>query len=194
VGSLPVAYLALVVAVALQRIVELAWSRRNLRGRELDPRQVAEGRGAYAAMVAVHVALLVCPLLEVAIFGVRAPPWVTLAAAGVFAGAQALRIWALTSLGRTWNTRAAVDPDTAVVATGPYRHIRHPNYLAVLLEFVSLPAIAGAWLSLALLNLIHAPILARRIRGEEALLERLPQYAARMAGKGRFLPRGRGAP
>jgi len=65
----------------------------------------------------------------------------------VAALAQGLRYWSILSLGRAWNARAVVDPDLGFVESGPYRWIRHPNYLAVLLEFLAVPIVFGAWRS-----------------------------------------------
>jgi methyltransferase len=77
----------------------------------------------------------------------------------------------------------------SVSERGPYRFIRHPNYLAVLIEFSAVPLGGGAWISWAVLNVLHAPVLAARIRGEERLLEDLPRWRERMSRKGRFWPR-----
>ncbi len=107
----------------------------------------------------------------------------------VFAAAQGLRYWAIRPLGAAWNVRARVTPALGVSTRGPYRFVRHPNYLAVVLEFLAVPLALGSWRSTLLLNLVHAPILARRIRREEALLFRIPAYAAAMSSKGRLLPR-----
>jgi methyltransferase len=186
--AFPPEFAALLAVVALERLAELSLSRRHLsRTQRGAP---AAGRpGDFVAMVSVHVALLLLPALEVALCGARGPRAARWTAIGVFLLAQGLRYWAIASLGRAWNVRAVVDPALGVVTRGPYRWIRHPNYLAVLLEFVAIPAAGGAWTSLLVLNLLHAPLLARRIRDEEALLSKLPGYDEAMAGKGRFFPR-----
>jgi methyltransferase len=140
-------------------------------------------------MIAVHAGLLVLPPAESVLLGARAPEAVLWPAIVVAALAQLLRYWSILSLGRAWNARAVVDPSLGFVERGPYRWIRHPNYLAVILEFSAVPAAFGAWRAWILLNLLHAPILFRRIAREERLLERIPGYAQRMGTKGRFLPR-----
>jgi len=85
--------------------------------------------------------------------------------------------------------RAVVPSDLPVVDRGPYRFIRHPNYVALGLEFLGLPLIGGAYLSAAGLGLANALLLRRRIADEEALLMAIPAYRLRMAHKPRFLPR-----
>jgi methyltransferase len=164
VGSLssaPAPAWALLGALLVERAFELLLSRRRLR--EVHGRP-AGGELAWTAMIAVHAGLLVLPPAEALFLGARAPAALTWAAVGVAAIAQGLRYWSIVSLGRTWNARAVVDPGLGFVERGPYRWVRHPNYLAVLLEFTAVPAAFGAWRSWLLLNLLHLPILPRRRR------------------------------
>jgi len=140
-------------------------------------------------MVALHAGLLVLPPVEAWVLGSRAPTWILVVAILAALGAQGLRYWCIATLGAAWNARAQVDPSLQVVDRGPYRWIRHPNYVAVLIEFVALPAAFGAWRTGLLLNLLHAPLIARRIRAEERLLDDVPGYTQRMGSKGRFWPR-----
>lgn len=185
--------IALPALVALQRVLELALSRKHRRATRDVPGADAEPRSAFAAMVLVHAALVVLPPLEQALWPPDSPSgWpvaARIAALGVFAAAQGLRYWAIRSLGTAWNVRAHVTPELGVCVRGPYRWIRHPNYLAVLLEFAAVPLALGSWRSFLLLNALHAPVLLLRIRREERLLFRVPGYAEAMGSKGRFLPR-----
>lgn len=186
-SSIPASARALLGALVVERIFELLLSRRRLRRSRGTP---AGGRLEWAAMIAVHAGLLALPPAEALVLGAHAPAALSWTAIGVAALAQALRYWSILSLGRAWNARAVVDPELGFVERGPYRWIRHPNYLAVLLEFAAVPAAFGAWRSWILLNLLHLPVLARRIAQEESLLRRIPGYAVRMGKKGRLLPRG----
>jgi methyltransferase len=106
----------------------------------------------------------------------------------VLAGATALRIWSIRSLGPAWNVRAAVPAGLSPVATGPYAYIRHPNYLAVILEFAAVPMIAGARLSAVVLSALNAVVLYDRIRAEERLLNESSGYRAAFARRARFIP------
>lgn len=178
----------LVALTALQRLGELVHSRRNQRALS-GASAAADSRGNWSALVALQVAWLAGSALEPALRGAVAAPapfWTGLA---LFAAGQGLRIWCILTLGPWWNARASVDPGLRVVAHGPYRWIRHPNYLGVLLEVLGLPLAAGAWWTLALLAPLHALVLARRIRGEDRLLFALPGYSEAMAGKGALWPR-----
>jgi methyltransferase len=93
--------------------------------------------------------------------------WACLAA---LAAVTALRYWAIASLGKFWNTRVVVVPGTHLVRTGPYRFLRHPNYLVIVLEFLLLPLLMRAPVTLALFSLANLAVLRQRIRIEEMAL------------------------
>lgn len=165
-----------------QRLRELALSRRNERARR-GPRAAAR---TYPLMVAAHVGLCTLPLVEAAVRGrrSRAPAlWL-----GVLGAATALRWWSISALGASWNVRAAVAPDLRPVTAGPYRFVRHPNYLAVALEFAALPLAGGATWSALALSLLDGLVLADRIRDEERLLAAVPGYEAAFRGRARLIP------
>ncbi len=188
----PGRYVLVLGAFGFQRLVELAYSARNeARVRRLEP--VAPRAAAYTFkwMVILNAALFSLPLLEN--FRRHHPPPAAIQALG-WTGALAaagLRLWAIVTLRDQWNVRAIVPQRLRVVDAGPYRWVRHPNYVAVALEFASLPLIGGAYRSAVCLSLLNGIALWDRIRSEEALLDALPAYRERMAGKPRFLPRWR---
>lgn len=84
----------------------------------------------------------------------------------VLAGAQALRWWCIVTLGSRWNTRVIVVPGLPLVARGPYRVLRHPNYVAVVAEGVALPLVHTAWVTAVVFTLVNAAVLTVRIRCE----------------------------
>jgi methyltransferase len=137
-------------------------------------------------MVAAHVGLLTLPLLETA--ALRRRPRAPLLWVGLLTAAAALRRWSIRSLGASWNVRAVVPADLRPVVTGPYRWIRHPNYLAVVVEFLALPMAGGAWLSALGLSALNAAVLFDRIRAEERLLAAVPGYEEAFRGRARFIP------
>lgn len=154
--------------VAAQRLGELWLCRRNLRrllargGREVRP-------DTYMTMVALHLLFLLALSWES--YPWRLPAdirtWACLAALAV---ATALRYWAIASLGEFWNTRVVVVPGTHPVRTGPYRFLRHPNYLVIVLEFLLLPLLMRAPVTLVLFSLANLAVLRQRIRIEEEAL------------------------
>jgi methyltransferase len=178
-------YLGLVAAVALERGLELGLSRRNVRA-ALAAGAVEAGRGHYPAMVALHAALLASCAAEALLFPSPPPPAVALAVAGVLA-AQGLRWWAVLTLGRRWSTRVLVVPGAAPVTGGPYRFLRHPNYLAVVVEVACLPLAWGSWRTALAFTLGNALLLRARIRAEEAALG--PAWASAFRDLPRLVPR-----
>jgi len=175
-------YLALTAAVGAQRLRELALSRRNERG--LRGRRAATR--TYPLMVAAHVGLCTVPLVEIAVR--RRRPRLPLLWVAALGAATALRWWSIRSLGRSWNVRALVPDGLRPVTSGPYRFVRHPNYLAVAVEFLALPLAGGARWSALGLSLLNAAVLADRIRAEERLLAAAPGYEEAFRGRPRLIP------
>jgi methyltransferase len=181
------AYLGLLLLVAAERVLELAVSSRNAR-RALARGGVETGRGHYGAMVILHLAFLPALAAGALLRPAPPPPAAWLAVAAV-AGAQALRWWAVASLGDRWSTRVIVVPGEAPVTRGPYRVLRHPNYVAVIAEMACLPLAWGLWPLAVLFSAANAAVLRARIREEERALG--PEWARAFAGKARFLPGAR---
>ena len=159
----------LIAAVALERLVELVISRRHeesLRARGA----VEAGAGHYPVMVAVHAALLVAAPAEVWLLDRPFVPWLGWPMLALVAATMALRYWVIATLGERWATRVLVLPGAPLVAAGPYRFLRHPNYLAVAIEVVALPLVHTAWLTALVCGAANGAILAWRIRVEDAAL------------------------
>lgn len=164
---------ALVLLVALQRLAELAWARRNERRlRAAGARE--HGRRHYPLFVALHAAWLLAIFLAVP--PERTPHWPLL---GLFALLQLARLWVVASLGGFWTTRVLTLPGAPLVRRGPYRLMAHPNYLVVALELAVLPLAFGAWAIALAASLANLPLTAHRIRVERVAL------AARAGREGR---------
>ncbi|MCX4564928.1 MULTISPECIES: isoprenylcysteine carboxyl methyltransferase family protein [Streptomyces] len=164
-------YTLLVLAVAVERLAELVVARRNAawtRARD----GVEHGRGHYPVMVVLHTGLLAGCLLEPLLADrpfLPALGWPALALALL---AQALRWWCITTLGPYWNTRVIVVPGARLVGDGPYRLLRHPNYVAVVVEGAALPLVHSAWITATVFTLADAVLLTVRVRCENAALTR----------------------
>jgi methyltransferase len=182
-------YLALLVLVALERGVELLLSTRNAR-LALARGAVETGQGHYPVMSVFHGAFLVSCALEVVILQRPFPGAVGWIALAVVLAAQALRYWAVATLGWRWNTRIVVVPGAVPITGGPYRFVRHPNYVAVIAEMLALPLVHGAWLTAIAFSLGNAWLLRVRIRAEEQALGE--PWAHAFAGRPRFVPGGPG--
>jgi methyltransferase len=178
----------LVVAAGIERLVELNLSRRHLTAqRGAGAKVVAEP--VFPWMVLLHVATFVGAPLEV--HHLRRPFRARLGvpALGAFALANLLRLWAIRALSTRWSVRVVDRLSLGVATGGPYRWVRHPNYVAVALELAALPLVHSAWLTALAASAANALVLSRRIAGEEAVLLADPAYRAAMADKPRFLPR-----
>lgn len=185
-------FLALVAFLAVTRLVELRLSERHRRALfHAGARPIAEP--GFAGMVALHVAVLAGSVLEVVLLGRSVPAWLGIAFSLVVLGAGLLRVSAIRSLGEHWNVRVVDSTELGIVTSGPYRFIRHPNYVAVFLELTLLPLVQGAFLTTALGGAVHLFVLRRRILLEEAVLLKSPSYRARMGDKPRFVPNVLGA-
>jgi methyltransferase len=174
---------ALVLATGAQRLVELRISARNRAG--LGSAEQASP-STYPLMVAVHVALFAVSAWPRA--GRRASRPVEIAALVGLAASAGLRLWVIQTLGTSWNVTAHVSPVGQVATGGPYRYIRHPNYVAVALEFACLPTAVGAVPEAVMLSIANAGVLVPRIRAEERLLDAIPGYREAFRGVPRFLP------
>jgi methyltransferase len=162
-------YTVLVLAVGLERVAELVVSKRHAAW-AFSRGGVEYGRGHYVAMVALHTGLLAGAVAEVWLLDrpfLPALGWTMLV---LVVAAQGLRWWCIHTLGRQWNTRVIVVPGLPLVTRGPYRVLRHPNYVAVVVEGVALPLVHTAWVTALLFTVLNAGLLAVRIRVEDAAL------------------------
>lgn len=164
-----VLYTLLIAAFALERLWEVRLSLRNAR-RALEAGGREHGRGHYPVMVALHTLFLIACPLEVWLLGRAFEPWIGWPMLAVSLATQGLRYWVITTLGWRWNTRVIVVPGLPLVAGGPFRWIRHPNYVAVCLELLALPLVHGAWLTALAFSAANAALLWVRIGVENRAL------------------------
>lgn len=174
----------------LQRLFELRISKRNRKLLSAEGFKAAEGRQAFAAMFILHVGWFVAIIVEAGSFSWVLPQAVWVGSVLIFCIAQALRFWAIASLGRHWNVSVmgGSSPETPFVASGPYRFIRHPNYLAVVLEFLALPLVGGAVITAVVGTILNGLVLASRIATEERQLFDRRGYSEVMGSKARLVP------
>jgi methyltransferase len=167
------AFTILVVIVAAERVAELVVSQRNLRWSSAHG-GIEFGRGHYPFMVVLHVGLLAGALVEVWVWPTPMIPWLSWTMLALVLASQALRWWCIRTLGPRWNTRIVIVPGLPRVTGGPYRWLNHPNYVAVVIEGFALPMVGFAWVTAIVFTLLNLPLLAVRIRAENAALATLP--------------------
>ncbi|PTM57643.1 isoprenylcysteine carboxyl methyltransferase family protein [Desmospora activa] len=177
----------ILAVLGLQRGLELWVARRHSAWARAQG-GVEAGREHYSLLVGVHLLFFVGLAVEVIGFATSPPDWWPLPLA-LFLLAQALRIWCLVALGPYWNTRIWVIPAHPPVTRGPYRYLRHPNYVVVVIELLTLPLALGAWVTAITVSLLNLWVLMRfRIPTEEAALAEYTDYQETMAGHHRWLP------
>lgn len=165
VPGLAPAILALVVA---QRLGELWLSARNTR-RLRAAGAVEHGAGHYPLFILLHGGWLAALAVSVS-WHTPVNPWLI----GAFVALQAGRVWVIATLGGMWTTRVISLPDAPLVRRGPYRWLKHPNYLVVALEIPVLPLAFGLpWLA-AGFAAANLALLAHRIRLEDRALADRP--------------------
>jgi methyltransferase len=162
----------LIIAVAVERSAELVIANRNLSWSRA--RGGAEfGARHYPVMVVLHTGLLVGCLVEAIALHRPFIPALGWTMVAVVVAAQGLRWWCIATLGPQWNTRVVVIPGAARVASGPYRFLPHPNYVAVIAEGVALPLVHTAWITALVFSVLNGALLRSRIKVENAALASL---------------------
>jgi len=154
----------ILVLVAAQRLLELALARRNTN-RLLAVGAREAGARHYPLFVLLHggwlLTLFVAIPADAPVNG-----WLL----ALFLLLQAGRVWVIATLGRFWTTRIITLSRSPLVRHGPFRWVRHPNYLVVAGELAVLPLVFGeAWVAVVF-SLLNIPVTLHRIRVEEAAL------------------------
>ncbi|MCX4783470.1 isoprenylcysteine carboxyl methyltransferase family protein [Streptomyces sp. NBC_01264] len=162
-------YTVLILLVVAERFAELSVARRN--GAWSRARGGLEyGAGHYPAMVALHTALLLGCLVEPWAADRPFLPLLGWPALVLVLASQGLRWWCISALGPRWNTRVLIVPGLPLITRGPYRYLRHPNYVAVAVEGMALPLVHTAWVTALGFTVLNAALLTVRIRCEDDAL------------------------
>jgi methyltransferase len=165
--------LCMIAAVSAQRLLELRYAEGN-RARALQRGAREFGAEHYVFFVVLHTAWLLGWVVEGLWFARAMTVGDSIALFEAFVLAQALRYWAIASLGEAWNTRILVVPGMKRVSKGPYKWVNHPNYIAVAIELFAGPLIFGAWRTALIASLLNAILLLFiRIPAENAALRDL---------------------
>jgi methyltransferase len=184
-------YLAVLTLLyaALLRLKELRVSKINQHQLESNGYSRKDDKLSYLNMFCLHASFFVASFLELTYLPLFSNYPIQISAFLLFIFAQIVRFCALRSLGVFWNTNImSADANAKFIQSGPYKYIRHPNYLAVILEFLSIPMIAGAWRTALVYTIWNAFVLKKRIVEEEAELFKIPEYREIMDHKKRFIP------
>lgn len=161
----------------IQRVIEVRIAISNERWMK-DRGGVEVGEGHYKWFIIVHLLFFIALFCEYQIkyadLNSLAPFYV-----GFFTGfiiAQIGRIWCIYSLGRFWNTKIIVLPKVALIKKGPYKYLKHPNYIIVFLELLLIPLTFGLYFSALLFPFFHLLLLTIRVPLENNALERYSTF------------------
>jgi methyltransferase len=165
-------YVLLIGVVAVERLAEVVVAKRNRVWSQAHG-SVEFGAGHYPAMVALHTGLLVGCLFEAIALHRPFVPALGWPMFAIVLAAQALRWWCIATLDHQWNTRVIVIPGAARIASGPYRFVPHPNYVAVIAEGVALPLVHTAWITALVFSTLNAFLLRTRVKVENTALASL---------------------
>jgi methyltransferase len=167
--------------IIIQRLAELYIARQNERWMK-EKGAIEFGQHHYPWMVIMHASFFIILALEVLLLGKGVSVyWPALLP--LFIVAQAGRAWVLASLGKYWNTKIIVLPGAEIVAKGPYRYVKHPNYIIVASEILLMSLLFNAWMTCVLFSTLNIWMMKVRIPMEERALKGYTEY------EGIFQPR-----
>ncbi|HHY73525.1 MAG TPA: hypothetical protein GX497_09925 [Bacillus bacterium] len=172
--------------IILERVVELKIARKNEKWMKANG-GFEVGNKHYKYIVLVHILFFMSLILEVTLLEKPISSLWPLFLL-FFTLAQVLRVWSLLSLGKFWNTKIIVVPNVNIISKGPYKFIRHPNYLVVVIEILVIPLLFNAHLTAAIFSLLNMIALSIRIPIEENALIRETNYKAVFYQRPRFAP------
>ncbi|WP_216830189.1 isoprenylcysteine carboxyl methyltransferase family protein [Alkalihalobacterium elongatum] len=179
-------FFIILFVVITQRLVELLIAKSNEKWmRNRGAYEV--GQAQYKYIVLVHVFFFISLISEVVFLQKTLASWWWVPFA-FFIIAQSMRVWSLSSLGRFWNTKIIILPGANVVAKGPYKFMRHPNYVIVSVEILMLPLIFQAYATAIFFTIANALVLSVRICQEEAALQEATDYQEKFSSRFRFFP------
>ncbi|HVB39119.1 MAG TPA: isoprenylcysteine carboxylmethyltransferase family protein [Vicinamibacterales bacterium] len=167
---------ALEIPVAATLVIFMLMIAEATLAERHDRRLLAQGgveaRGdVYPIMRVVYPACFLAMAVESAVIGPPPRGWL-LAGLALFAAAKALKYWAIATLGERWSFRVIVLPDVPLVTKGPYRWLRHPNYVGVVGELAGAAVLLHAPVTGAASLVVFGVLLVQRIRVEERALHR----------------------
>ncbi|WP_010284008.1 isoprenylcysteine carboxyl methyltransferase family protein [Bacillus timonensis] len=176
-------FIALVIS---QRLIELRIAKRNEKW-ILSQGGFEVGQGHYKYIVLIHILFFISLIVEVVYFGKELSALYPILFF-FFALTQLGRVWALQSLGMFWNTKIMILPRSQVQAKGPYKFVKHPNYIIVALEFILIPYLFQAYVTAIIFSFLNLLVMAVRIPVEERALGVHEEYQEVGMLRSRVLP------
>ncbi|WP_026906518.1 isoprenylcysteine carboxyl methyltransferase family protein [Paucisalibacillus globulus] len=164
----------LIIFIIGQRLVELVIAKNNEKWMK-ERGGIEAGGEHYKWFIYLHTLFFLCVIVEVFMKGNTLDVGFNYLYFVVFVAAQLARFWCIYSLGRFWNTKIIVLPRVALIKKGPYKYVKHPNYIIVAVELFIIPMLFGAYFSAILFPILHIILLRIRIPAEEKALASIPK-------------------
>lgn len=153
-----------------QRLIELFIAKRNEKWMKKRG-GIEKGEGHYRWFIIIHILFFISILAETFIRS-NQMIYVNYILLFIFIITQMGRFWCIYSLGRFWNTKVIILPGEPIIKKGPYKYIKHPNYIIVGVELFVIPLLFGAYVTAIIFPILHILLLRMRIPIEnKALLE-----------------------
>lgn len=168
-------FIIFIALIALQRLAELYIAKQNEKQMKRAG-AVEYGENHYRWMVLMHLSFFIVLTIEVVVFTRGFSPlwpiWLSL-----FLIAQIGRVWVIMSLGKHWNTKIIVVPNADVIIKGPYKYVKHPNYLIVATEIIVISLLFNAYSTALIFSLLNVWMMSVRIPMEERALKAHTEYS-----------------
>ena len=156
-------FIIYITLLIIQRFSELTIARRNEKWLRSQG-AIEYGREHYPFIVTMHTLFFVSMIIEYIFSPHMNINWVFLI---LVVMVMSFKFWALSSLGKYWNTKIFRIPGVYPVKKGPYKFLKHPNYMEVVLEIALIPLVFHLYLTAILFTILNAVMLYVRIKVEE---------------------------
>jgi len=173
---------------AARKVMDQRLSNKNIRKLEATRNILPNRDTALAWLKITHIVFFVMTPAEIILLKRTFIPSLGISMAILFLLATLLRQWSTRLLSAQWNSKVVIPRDLYPVSTGPYRAVRHPNYLAMSLELLSASLMYSAFISAATVGVLNLYAVIKRIHAEEEVLFQVPAYRRTMEGKARLIP------
>lgn len=159
----------LLVIIILQRLAELRQAKGNEKWMK-ERGGIERGEQHYKWFIILHTMFFISIIFEVS-FRDTSNLTLNYVLLSTFVITQIIRIWCIQTLGKFWNTKIIILPEFSLVSKGPYKYIKHPNYIIVGIELFVIPLLFGAYITAILFPILHILLLMVRIPCEERALK-----------------------
>jgi methyltransferase len=159
---MPISFVIFISFFILQRLSELFIARSNEKWL-LQQGAVQYGQNHYPFIIALHTLFIISIITEYILRGQPPISWVFLV---IFLAVLSFKFWALSSLGKYWNTKIYRIPGVYPIKKGPYKFLKHPNYMEVVCEFAVIPLVFHLYCTAIIFTILNAAMLTVRINVE----------------------------